>query len=123
MSFMTFAGVEVPYVHEVKLVKLVGADRARSANFTLNQIVTGVKNQWDVETRVMTPAEAATLLDWLEDQLYSEATFWWQGLGDVSNAVTAIIRVLQVDHEGYGDRSTGAWVTLGNILTFTVEEV
>ena len=119
-AIMTFQGIDIPHVSEVKERREMAADRRRTASNKRVQTIVGVKKIWDVTTTPLHPNEANALMELLDVIGFGEGLFWFEGAG---LAVWATINpdILQ-EYVGFGDRKTGEWIPFGRILSFVVEE-
>ena len=122
MSYAKFDGFDIPYVSAVRVRRTFIGERERTVLGTLRQDSLAIKKAWEITTDRMTRAEAETLLNYLDGQLYAVGDFWLHEFGAESNTIAAIVEAESVDEDIVQFRKNGTWHEDGRVLTLTVLE-
>jgi len=121
MSTMTFEGIELPPVYEENRSDIIIGQRERTANGTMRQDITAIKEVIEVSCRVASPEEANAFLNNIKDNFYTSGELIITGT-NTNDTLTVYPGEVSIDRVQFTDKD-GVYHNDGREITISFEEV
>ena len=123
--YAKFDHLEIPNVSALDITRQGQSDKKRTIGGKLQKDSVTVKRIWQLQCIYLTKDQAKTLIDYWDDNLYSEGDFWLHEFGSTESTVKAMVdeNTVQEAITPFTDPNTGIRHKDGRSLSFVVEEV